>query len=235
MSAAGPVFTAGISKDEAFRPHMLFPSAELFPLNEVPLRVRGVALSSVYCAAVVSCPTNDWKTDHIAEHAKALSFFSDPYPTTKMSYVEAYHMALEPEVSNHRFQELERTGKFRDYIGSSQNTYDPSQARATLLTDGELLSGISVSVFTAIRMRSSCLAYKRSFFVTPNGFIGLAPEDTMAGDEILLLFGGRTPYIGRKLPSGRYRFLGACYLLGVLSGEALDDLPPERIDDFTFV
>jgi hypothetical protein len=234
MSIAGPVFTAGISEDEAVKTHVVFPYADQFSLSEVPLRVRGIVLSSVYRAAVVSCPTNDWKTDHIAEHAKALSLFSDPYPTTMMSYTDAYYLALEPEVSIHRMEEIERTCTFWDYAGS-HHRYDSTRARATSLTEGEILYGISVSVFTAIRMRGSCLAYKRSFFVTPNGFIGLAPEGTMAGDEILLLFGGKTPYVVRKRPSGGYTFLGACYLLGVLSGEALDGLPQEKIIDFTFV
>jgi hypothetical protein len=144
-------------------------------------------------------------------------------------------MALEPENSMQQLREIERTCKFWDYTGIAEQTYDPARARATPLTDGEIMSGISVSVFTAIRTRGLCLAYKRSFFVTSKGFIGLAPEEIMAGDEILLLFGGRTPYIGRKLPSGRYKFWGACYLLGVLGGEALDGLPPERITDFIFV
>ena len=83
-----------------------FPSTNKFSLSEVPLRVGGVALSSVYRPAVVSCPTNKWSTDHIAEHVKALSLFSDPYPTTTMSYTKSWQMALKPEVVTHQLERL---------------------------------------------------------------------------------------------------------------------------------
>jgi hypothetical protein len=88
IAEAGPKFTAGISEDVAVKPHVVFPSANQFSWSEVPLQVRGAVLSSVYRVAVVSC--NNWKTDHIAEHAKALSLFSDPYPTTAMSYAKVW-------------------------------------------------------------------------------------------------------------------------------------------------
>lgn len=94
--------------------------------------------------------------------------------------------------------------------------WDPSN-----MTEGSEISGHAVI---------SASAYRR-FILTEKGYIGWGPEDCKAGDEVVLLPGGRVPYIVRTFrsdlsdPNARLcKFLGDAYIHGVMGGEAWLDL-----------
>lgn len=64
-------------------------------------------------------------------------------------------------------------------------------------------------------------AYGRRFFTTKSrGYMGLCPSLTRKSDKLVVLFGGRTPFILRELERGRLRFVGECYAHGLMRGEA---------------
>ncbi|KAF2429737.1 hypothetical protein EJ08DRAFT_698008 [Tothia fuscella] len=65
----------------------------------------------------------------------------------------------------------------------------------------------------------------RRLFSTEEGHLGLGPLSLDAGDEIFLLEGGRTPYVLRKRydGSGKWEFLGDCYIHGVMHGEMMTE------------
>lgn len=81
---------------------------------------------------------------------------------------------------------------------------------------------------------SNALAARHFLFTTDEGFIGLGPLEMQSGDIVCLLFGA-TPCVLRKLDSGTYRFIRACYIYEIMSGEALVDLPKERIENFVMI
>lgn len=61
----------------------------------------------------------------------------------------------------------------------------------------------------------------RVFYTTHGGRVGLGPKHLQSGDTVLLLFGGGTPYIARKRPTGKtYEFIGETYVDGIMYGEA---------------
>lgn len=60
----------------------------------------------------------------------------------------------------------------------------------------------------------------RKMFRTKEGYIGTAPVTIQDGDLICVLKGGQTPYALREEKEG-YRFIGACYVHGVMDGEAM--------------
>lgn len=60
-----------------------------------------------------------------------------------------------------------------------------------------------------------------TFFCTGEGWIGIGTRAMEAGDVVAVLFGGRVPFILRKQSSG-YRVVGACYVHGLMDGEAVD-------------
>ena len=62
----------------------------------------------------------------------------------------------------------------------------------------------------------------RRFFVTKKGYMGMAPESTKEGDLVAIIFGGKVPYIIRSTENG-YRFIGDCYVPGLMKGEAVDE------------
>lgn len=62
--------------------------------------------------------------------------------------------------------------------------------------------------------------HERKFFITANGRAGLCPRATQVGDEVVILYGGSVPYVLRKATTdGEWRFIGECYVNGVMFGE----------------
>lgn len=60
----------------------------------------------------------------------------------------------------------------------------------------------------------------RSFVLSNNGHMCLAPQETRPGDKICILLGGHVFYILR--PAGEcWSFIGACYLHEFMDGEAM--------------
>jgi hypothetical protein len=77
------------------------------------------------------------------------------------------------------------------------------------------------------------IAHGRRSFITDLGFIGLAPLASKVGDEICVLFGGSIPFVIRR--DGNYcRFVGECYVYGIMNGEVLDKLDESQVEDFLF-
>lgn len=70
-------------------------------------------------------------------------------------------------------------------------------------------------------------AYGRQFFTSRKGYMGLGPGGTVnlggmdSKCEIVILLGGRTPYVLRKDGKHGYRFVGECYVHGLMDGEGL--------------
>ncbi|KAF2026739.1 hypothetical protein EK21DRAFT_73415 [Setomelanomma holmii] len=62
----------------------------------------------------------------------------------------------------------------------------------------------------------------RRFFVTKKGLMGIGPDTMKEGDIVVVLFGGRVPYLLRPAGTG-HSFLGECYAPGLMDGEAIRD------------
>ena len=70
---------------------------------------------------------------------------------------------------------------------------------------------------------NSGIASGRRVFVTELGYIGLAPLASMVGDEICVLMGSKVPHAVRR-DGETYRFVGECYVFGMMDGEVLEGL-----------
>ncbi|KAI9154865.1 Heterokaryon incompatibility protein [Paramyrothecium foliicola] len=86
---------------------------------------------------------------------------------------------------------------------------------------------------------STSINMRRLFVSEDPGWIGLVPVDTEVGDEVVLLEGGRVPYILRRAreckdASGTslYHFVGAAYMHGVMDGSEWDH---DRLKDWILV
>ncbi|PMD39548.1 hypothetical protein L207DRAFT_460231 [Hyaloscypha variabilis F] len=60
----------------------------------------------------------------------------------------------------------------------------------------------------------------RRFFVTERGFLGLGPGTAEVGDLVCVIFGGKTPFILRKV-SDHYKLIGESYIHGLMDGEVI--------------
>ena len=59
-----------------------------------------------------------------------------------------------------------------------------------------------------------------TFFITSDGHLGIGPESTQPGDQIVVLDGARSPFVLRNLEdSTDYALLGDSFVLGLMHGE----------------
>ena len=82
------------------------------------------------------------------------------------------------------------------------------------------------------------------FFVGEQGYIGIGPLSTTAGDMIYVVPGANLPLILRPFRQGprlnTFNFLGFCYVHGIMDGEAVDpvefrrETPGEKIRRWAF-
>ncbi|OAX82345.1 hypothetical protein ACJ72_03304 [Emergomyces africanus] len=56
-----------------------------------------------------------------------------------------------------------------------------------------------------------CVCFHRRFYVTEKGFLGIGPRVTRPGDEVCVLFGGRVPFILRRMPD-HHLLIGDTYI-----------------------
>jgi hypothetical protein len=77
-------------------------------------------------------------------------------------------------------------------------------------------------------------AYGRRFFTSKShGYMGLCPSLTRKGDMLVILYGGRTPFILRKLGQGKFRFIGECYTHGLMHGEFFNQGDADSAENMT--
>lgn len=69
--------------------------------------------------------------------------------------------------------------------------------------------------------------------MTELGHMGLAPLASAVGDELVALFGGKVLYIIRR-EGDMCRFIGECYVYGLMNGEVLEGLDESCVEDFVF-
>ncbi|KAM0189143.1 hypothetical protein ACHAPI_010161 [Fusarium lateritium] len=94
----------------------------------------------------------------------------------------------------------------------SADGYLPKASKKTIQDFDELIQQMSL--------------YRR-LIRTDDGKIGFGPERSQEGDSIVILPGGKVPYVLRHVQatvSGapRFRLLGDAFILGVMDGEAID-------------
>jgi hypothetical protein len=77
---------------------------------------------------------------------------------------------------------------------------------------------------------SASINMRRLFISDDPGWMGLVPIDARIGDEIVLLEGGRVPYVLRRAADddlkgseNLYEFVGAAYVHGIMDGSQWSD------------
>lgn len=105
----------------------------------------------------------------------------------------------------------------------TEQTGDADLSRFCNNLRGRLLSTENKTItrpFQTAMMSSN----NKNVFTTKGRRMGLCPPDTRAGDQIVVLFGGRKPFILREeldeeTGSAYWRFIGECYVPSFMGGE----------------
>ncbi|KAI0197180.1 hypothetical protein EV127DRAFT_4577 [Xylaria flabelliformis] len=72
----------------------------------------------------------------------------------------------------------------------------------------------------------------RRFFITAKGLFGLAPAVAQKGDCVVVLFGGKVPYVLRGFPDTElYHLVGESYVHGIMDGEVIHTPRIEQFQD----
>jgi len=70
------------------------------------------------------------------------------------------------------------------------------------------------------------LLHRRLFF-TSSGLLGLGPAGMMSGDVVVVLLGGKVPFVLRQVggegEGAQWRLIGECYVDGVMYGEMVEE------------
>ena len=98
-------------------------------------------------------------------------------------------------------------------------------------------ANFELSMVAAVRKTAEIMQLGRRFATTSSGYIGLIPEAAEPGDHVVVMPGGKVPYIIRQLEGAyghhtadgfstlteRYEFIGDCHIHGIMFGEAWDE------------
>lgn len=68
----------------------------------------------------------------------------------------------------------------------------------------------------------------RKFFLTKDGYMGIASQHVRMQDSLFLAMGNSVPWILRR-EEGHYLFMGVCYVHGIMQGELASELGVEDI------
>ena len=92
--------------------------------------------------------------------------------------------------------------------------------------------GRDFEVDLAIQIFKLMLAY--NVFTLREGRIGWGPPRMQVGDIVCIVSGYALPVALRKLDGSTYRYVGPCFVIGIMGGEATEGVAvdPARIEDF---
>jgi hypothetical protein len=61
----------------------------------------------------------------------------------------------------------------------------------------------------------------RNVCVTARGYMGRVPHGSASGDIICIFEGANVPFVIRECGGGFFRFIGECYMHGIMDGETM--------------
>jgi hypothetical protein len=70
----------------------------------------------------------------------------------------------------------------------------------------------------------------RNMCVTNAGYLGRVPMGSAIEDKICILFGGCVPFVLRESGDGFFKFIGECYIHGIMDGEAMEGQDIESLN-----
>jgi len=127
-----------------------------------------------------------------------------------------------------------------DFMAEASNFWKSSLSRDLLngnRRNESKRSAVSTTRLSAFQRSICCACTNRCFFITSKGYIGIGPSEMKPGDKVVVLLGGRTPFILRPCTPQRigdeaaplpqdlhndgYLLVGDCYVHGMMKGEIM--------------
>lgn len=79
-------------------------------------------------------------------------------------------------------------------------------------------------------------AIGRRFIITEKGYMGLAPPECQAGDDLVVLFGGDVPFVLRRRTGNveEFELVGEAHVQGIMDGEVIQLLEAGDLENWKF-
>ncbi|KAL2060293.1 hypothetical protein VTL71DRAFT_9688 [Oculimacula yallundae] len=180
----------------------------------------GLSTSSAYCAAASTIPGIDMIIRSQGKPTLPLagvriSTIEKVMPYTYYRSQSAEHKDIN-DAYDYIFDPLNINGKWVRSLHSQDGDPDPLADHSHDESQHYYSHDEYAEATDAIQCRSDC------FFKTPDGLIGLCPPFVKPGDLVVVLYGGRVPYIIRERKgvgdldgvnaTSTYELVGECYL-----------------------
>lgn len=243
------------------------------PRLEMPLTltVRGMQLLTIKDVEPIKRAQNCEKL----RHATLINAFPEPYPTTYMTYRDAFVFALNlAGDGSHMFGPLSEgfwsyrlrdrdRHRIRPAFGGDTGNFEgvdlplvvkfhngPKSKPSIYIKDPSPVRGPSEPRYTQSALYEDVPSHLwrlesdvaenpdkcRFWFITDEGFMGLATHVTKPDDVVVHSFGADTPHVLRKKETrgGRtiWGYVGEVFVLGIMNGEVEREFPADRIEDF---
>ncbi|KAH8820561.1 heterokaryon incompatibility protein-domain-containing protein [Xylogone sp. PMI_703] len=144
-------------------------------------------------------------------------FRGEPFTEADFAAYCLHHLQLDNKDSS----VAEQVHAIENFFGTEGFTSDlPDEEKILKI---ESFYGITYQSRRNIDTLSRQIHVDKPFIITNSGHIGLASRTVFAGDVICILFGGKTPYLIRRTGDS-YRFVGECYIHGIMEGVIIDSL-----------
>jgi hypothetical protein len=115
---------------------------------------------------------------------------------------------------------------------TKKNRQDPSHPSDPKFYSGKSHKVLQTLLFAVMSEKS----WSGTFFITTDGYLGIVPESTQPGDQIVILDGARSPFVLRALKdSSDYTLLGDSFVLGLMHGEVREMDARGKLESRKFV
>ncbi|KAK5690904.1 hypothetical protein LTR97_012067 [Elasticomyces elasticus] len=131
-------------------------------------------------------------------------------------------VVLEDEDAERVFAEWRRLLMPAQMMARVRKTLGNFRSSGVSTIAGLIIGNQTVTRETRVFFAMTEVSYGRRLSWTSKGFLALLPEATIEGDLIVILRGGRLPFVVRPVEHG-HRLIGPAYVHGIMNGEAYDE------------
>jgi hypothetical protein len=77
------------------------------------------------------------------------------------------------------------------------------------------------------------ICFSKGLFFADDYYMGVGPKAVEPGDVVCIIYGHEMPYVLRQT-GAQYKYVGACYLTGVMNGEAIEKFKAGKLTEEWF-
>jgi hypothetical protein len=142
-------------------------------------------------------------------------------------YIEQHskskYLTTSPKEILREVQELVPDLRWRPSRGVLEgNIFDDDDLQSTDQIWAEMKTYVDLKADSCLKWVTALalFTWDRDFFQSRLGYVGWIPCHAMEGDMICAFYGSRYPFVVRPY-KGAFRLIGACYMHGIMEGEAV--------------